>query len=353
MKNTIVNKQPLVSIIVPIYNSEKYLPKCIESIRRQTYKNIEIILVNDGSTDNSSKIIHGFAKEDSRIKIIDQRNSGGIITRRNGIRKAKGDYVIIEDSDDWLNDNLVEKCVQFLNNNEELDIIRFGYICEPSKVTKNILNENRIDKTVLANKEVRQVIKLLLYSTSCNSIWNQMIRKSLFDFNDAIFKQIVRQGEDVQINLQIYQKARKVGFLKDNLYHYVNNPNGISNNIIVSKVIRNVKDNIYLNSIKRDLSVKYFGQANETFFINTTLSFLSGKIIRILANSEDPKKDIGQIEKCLGEDLSSYLSKFDKTKLNQNILKKRICSNIIDGNFSRTFKYRPICKILKALGLIK
>ena len=99
---------PKVSIIVPIYNSEKYMNKCIESILNQTLTEIEIILVNDGSTDNSGKIIDNYAKKDNRIKVIHQQNSGPSVARNKGISTAKGKYIGFVDSDDYIESTMYE-----------------------------------------------------------------------------------------------------------------------------------------------------------------------------------------------------------------------------------------------------
>lgn len=104
--------KPKVSIIVPIYNTAKYLPNCLDSIINQTYQNLEIILVNDGSTDNSEKIIEKYAKKDSRIKIISQKNSGQSTARNAGLKKATGDYIGFVDSDDEVSHIFIEQLIK-------------------------------------------------------------------------------------------------------------------------------------------------------------------------------------------------------------------------------------------------
>ena len=99
----------LVSIVVPIYNVEKYLSKCIDSLISQTYKNLEIILVNDGSTDQSGEIAQQYAKQDSRIRYIVQKNKGLGGARNTGLEYAKGNYILFIDSDDYIRNNMVEK----------------------------------------------------------------------------------------------------------------------------------------------------------------------------------------------------------------------------------------------------
>ena len=104
-----ISDNELISIVVPVYNVEKYLKRCLDSLVNQTYKNIEIILVNDGSTDSSLEICKGYAKKDSRVKIISKKNEGLGYTRNEGINIAKGIYIAFIDSDDYVDENFYEK----------------------------------------------------------------------------------------------------------------------------------------------------------------------------------------------------------------------------------------------------
>ena len=101
-------KQPLISIIVPVYNVEPYINKCVDSILSQTYKNLEVILVDDGSPDNCPKICDNYASIDNRIKVIHQKNAGLSVARNNALDICTGEYVAFVDSDDWIENNLIE-----------------------------------------------------------------------------------------------------------------------------------------------------------------------------------------------------------------------------------------------------
>ena len=110
-------EKDLISVIVPVYNIEKYLPRCIDSILDQTYKNWEAIFVNDGSTDNSLKILEEYKKSDGRIKIIDKKNAGSGAARNDGIETSKGKYIAFLDSDDWYEEDFLEKLYNNLIEN--------------------------------------------------------------------------------------------------------------------------------------------------------------------------------------------------------------------------------------------
>ena len=123
------------SIIIPVYNVEKYLPKCLDSIVNQTYKNIEIICINDGSTDNSLKILEEYAQKDERIKIINQENQGVSVARNVGIDNATGDYILFVDSDDWI-DRDTCKILKIELENEYYDLIIFNHSVVTKKSTR-------------------------------------------------------------------------------------------------------------------------------------------------------------------------------------------------------------------------
>lgn len=101
-----------VSIIVPVYNSERFIKKCIDSVLNQTYKNIELILVDDCSPDNSPMLCDEYAKEDQRVRVIHQKNSGAGVARKTGLNESNGEYVMFVDSDDWVELDMIEQCLK-------------------------------------------------------------------------------------------------------------------------------------------------------------------------------------------------------------------------------------------------
>ena len=115
-----------VSIIIPIYNAEKYIKRCIDTIINQTYKNIEIIIKNDGSTDNSINLINKYKNKDNRIIVINQKNAGVSVARNNGIKKRDGTYVMFVDIDDWIELTMVEEMVKIIKE-QEVDIVRCNF----------------------------------------------------------------------------------------------------------------------------------------------------------------------------------------------------------------------------------
>ena len=149
------NSKPLISVVVPIYNIENYIRKCIESIQNQTYKKIEIILVDDGSTDLSGKICDEYALNDSRIKVIHKKNGGLVSARKVGIENAEGMYATYVDGDDWIESDMYEK---LLNQIVDADIIISGKIrdygdhsvYERNKIPEGIYNADDLKNIIYA-----------------------------------------------------------------------------------------------------------------------------------------------------------------------------------------------------------
>ena len=124
---------PFFSIIIPIYNVEEYLPACLDSVIYQSFKEIEIILINDGSTDKSTEIAREYAKKDSRILLIEQENQGLSIARNIGLKRASGDYIIFVDSDDFISINMCEKVYEILKTNKNIEILKISLLALKDK----------------------------------------------------------------------------------------------------------------------------------------------------------------------------------------------------------------------------
>lgn len=141
-----------ISIIIPIYNAEKYLEKCLDSIVKQTYKNIEIICVNDGSKDNSINILSRYNKMDNRIVLINKENNGLSSARNIGLASATGEFVMFVDSDDWIDIDTCEKCLKIMNK-YSVDVVMFSYVRE---------YENKSNPKIIFNEDIFLMKKILM-----------------------------------------------------------------------------------------------------------------------------------------------------------------------------------------------
>lgn len=209
-------KEILVSVIVPIYNVEKYLQKCIDSLLNQTYKNIEIILVNDGTLDDSLKICEDNQKKDSRIKIISQENGGLSKARNTGLENATGEYICFIDSDDFVSEFYVEKLLKnAIETNSDICACGFKYVDEDNNIWMKKHKKNKIFNKIEALRDIFTSIQ----ETEI-MVWNKLYKKSLFDENNLTFKN-GKINEDNFIMYQLYDKANQVYLIEDELYYYL------------------------------------------------------------------------------------------------------------------------------------
>lgn len=207
-----------VSIIIPIYNSEKYLRKCLDSITNQIFKNIEIILVNDGSKDSSLKIMNEYKTKDERIKIINQANQGQGEARNKGIEVACGNYITFIDSDDWIAEDHIENLYKtIINNNADISVCNMAMVME--KNLKNIKSEAFIFKEMTGKDAVRE---LLLDKQLKSYPWGKLYKKAIFIENNIFFPKRMFY-EDLAIILQAFFFSNKIVFSNNYSYFYLQN----------------------------------------------------------------------------------------------------------------------------------
>lgn len=217
----------LISVIVPVYNVEQYLNKCIDSIRNQLYQNIEIIIVDDGSTDQSGKICDSYLQRDSRIKVIHKENGGLSDARNKGIEYANGDYLAFIDSDDWIERDMIECLWRGISQGTEMAIC--GYFCNDTG--KNI--ETGFEKVWTYDKDMvvlpkMEVLKFLLGDQITNFAWNKLYKRTLFDSEEGKIRFPFRKNfEDVAIMYKLIDNASNIALVNKPLYHYVYRKNGI------------------------------------------------------------------------------------------------------------------------------
>ena len=216
-------KNYLVSVIVPIYRVEQYLDRCVSSIVNQTYKNIEIILVNDGSPDNCPKICDEWAKKDKRIKVIHKQNGGLSDARNSGLDKATGKYVLFVDSDDYIENNMVEELLNSLNK-EDADIAICNYYIE-NDIEKHVANNLLMEKFVCSGNEKYKMNFDEKYSIQSIVAWNKLYKIELFN---GIRYPKGKIHEDEYIICDILEKANKIVYNLKPLYHYIQRDNSIT-----------------------------------------------------------------------------------------------------------------------------
>ena len=240
--------QPLVSIILPVYNAQNHLARCVGSICAQTYRNIEIIILNDGSKDQSLPVCEEFRQKDPRILLVDKANSGVSDTRNPGLKLASGKYVEFVDSDDYLDPDFTERLVAAAEENEA-DFVIAPYkmvipagASKPEQVLDKIQDELGV-MSVARPPEVREygflpagvydkdtfALRLMDKPASYfySVLWNKLYRRDILTGNDIQFVSEMRWAEDLVFNLRYIQYAERFVAIDKPGYYYVQNPQSI------------------------------------------------------------------------------------------------------------------------------
>lgn len=309
-----IDIKPLVSIIVPVYNSEKYIEKCISSIVNQTLKNIEIIIVNDGSTDNSINIISKLSNEDNRIKVINQKNSGVSAARNNGINNSNGEYIGFVDADDYIElemyESMYSKAEEF-----DADIV----ICNVKDIleSKEKVSLNFEDGLIsIENIKPKNFLKDKYFKLG-SAVWHKIFKKSLIVENNIKFINYNEvSSEDTIFNLQAMLKSKNIYCIDKPFYNYIIRENSLTKSKIAKEnMIYRCKNTVNIihkyceeNNIDID---KYIYYLTYFEFINS-LSYVHPKNLN---------------------NLSLGIKEYSKSEFYKKSLKNIIFSNTLDIYF--------------------
>jgi glycosyltransferase involved in cell wall biosynthesis len=233
---------PLVSIIVPVYNSEETLARCINSILDQQYRNIEVILVNDGSTDNSLNICREFAETDSRIIVIDKENTGVSDTRNRGIAQATGKYLHFVDSDDWIAENAVKVLVDRMQETGcDLVISGFYRVINGKKSEKSHITGNR----VMSKKEFITHMMKAPANFYYGVMWNKLYRTDIIRTHGITCCNELEWCEDFLFNLDYIRYAQTIATINTPTYYYVKTKGSLVEKQCTLKNIINMKIRLF------------------------------------------------------------------------------------------------------------
>ena len=211
-----------ISIVIPIYNTADYLEKCVSSILQQSYSNIELLLIDDGSTDGLASICDRLKLKDDRVKVFHQKNAGVSAARNLGIKKATGKYLAFCDSDDWVEEDMYEYLVELLERYQK-DISSCQAVLEfPEKCKKN---QNSKKKRIYSSMQA--VVELHKGKYIQHWLWNKLFKRELF--NDVSFQEDIAIGEDYIVLCSLLEKSNGIvcGALRK--YHYVQRKNSVCN----------------------------------------------------------------------------------------------------------------------------
>jgi glycosyltransferase involved in cell wall biosynthesis len=209
---------PLVSIVVPVYNVEKYLPKCLESLINQTYTNTEIIVVNDGSTDGSLAIIQDYAKKDERMRIVNKANGGLPSARNAGVAVAMGEYIWHVDSDDYAELDSVEKMVSVAQKDNS-DMVVTGYKIVPNPNAPEVFTyvSPRFNEVITGHDAL---CRMLCFNIGGDP-WAKLYKRTLYTKNHIVQKESYGAPEDALLNYQMFAVAKRVSPLEAVTIHHI------------------------------------------------------------------------------------------------------------------------------------
>ena len=239
-----MTKEPLISIIVPVYNNEKYLCRCIDSIIAQTFIDWECLLIDDGSTDSSPKICDEYAQRDNRIKVIHQENKGVSAARNTGIEKAIGKWISFCDSDDWLA-NEAFNYYAHLTQKENVDYLICSYYVD--------------DKPYIFNQQLLYSAQIFLEKYSCDKLWNGVYKGEIIRRNDLRFNNDIIIGEDRVFNLSYLQYCKAIYISGCLFYHYFFD----GNNTSLSHNGQNLEKQLYKASLIYKYQNNIFRRKND------------------------------------------------------------------------------------------
>lgn len=323
-------EKTLVSIIVPVYNVEKYLEQCINSLINQTYEEIEILLINDGSKDNSGKICDEYKKKDKRIKVFHKENEGLGLTRNFGIERAKGKYMVFVDSDDYLPTTAIETLMSY---SKEYDTVIGGY----TKVTnegkelfvekyqkEEFTNENVLNKLLPRLLGSLPNIKDSIFTTVCAKLYSAKI---INDHNIRFKSEREFQSEDLGFQFDYFRYSKYACVINANIYYYRYNPSSLTTIYKKNRFEETLKVYEYINKM-----IKLLELPESAYLRNKKMLFVQ---IRATLSQENKK--------------TSKKSKKDRTNTIKRIINNELLQDAVN-NYpinKLTFKQKIFVTIIK------
>ena len=335
------------TVLIPVYNVEKYLKQCLDSVLNQTYKNFEIILINDGSTDNSGKICDIYAQNDIRIKVYHQKNKGLARARYEGMKYSKGLFTLFLDSDDYWEKNLLEDIYKIIEN-KDIDLVIFNYkkVSEKGEIISKNISSLKNDM-IYTTKNKLEIYEQMFFTDKLNSIWRKAIKTSLIKLEDYFDYLDIENGEDNMFSLPLLIRAEKILNIGDKFYNYRYNPKSITNIFKESKIkdeyMREQYSLLYLE--KLNLASKNNIKKLNNFFIQKMLIH-----ILILGYSDKEKSEKMKILKKMKK---NYLSRKDIELFEIKDIKLRLKIICILYKFNKNNLIFIYISLLKYLGVLK
>ena len=314
------SQSDLISIVVPTFNGEKYIKECLDSILVQSYKNIEVVVIIDGSTDSTELILTNYSKKDNRVKVFKQKNQGVSTARNHGIKKATGKYITFVDDDDYISQDYILKMYEACKKNN-WDVVKTGFskFVNDDYTYFKLLDDNE--------KELNSDLIQNIFETSnaFNSSCMMLINKEILDINNILFNVEIGYAEDFLFTFTLLSKSRKCGWINSCGYNCRVNQNSNSRTGNINKQFKNIKDSIFAYQV-------LLNGKNDNKVANKILFIVASQLKTISINSVSYKEFIFKLKEVyLDSNFIDIISKFNKNlnsgnmKIFINLLKQKSC----------------------------
>jgi glycosyltransferase involved in cell wall biosynthesis len=321
---------PIVSVIIPIYNAEDYLKRCLDSLINQTLQDIEIILVNDGSLDESGYICKMYEKKDSRVKVIHKNNGGVSMARNSGIEIATGRFISFLDSDDWVDSNFLDVLVKnAIGHNSDMVVCGYRSVFEDGKIIKHKMDNDLI---VIERNGISKYLISFLQFKHTFSVWNKLYRKDLIKKHAINFDPQISFGEDLLFNLIYLSHTNVISTTSMELINYSQRADSLSR----------VPANVLFNATH--LVGKYEIYVKKNNVINHSPIVFCSQFVTALYHLRSSKNK-GYLENCIRSTSKNKLFK----KYCMQILLNKECSNFMvsqGNNFKGRLSFKLIVLML-------
>ena len=312
----------LVSVIIPIYNCEKYVEKCIMSVLEQSYSYMEVVLVDDGSTDSSYELCKKFLY-DSRIQLYHKDNGGVSSARNYGIEHAKGEYIFFVDSDDWVDLDYIK----MLKINADFDFVQGG--CRDFESFPNIMNHDELFYD-FANYWFKSAVQF---------VWGNCYKKEIIIENQIRFDENISIGEDARFNIEYLKHVKKIKRVKQLLYHHINNSESLVHRIYYDRLKIEREECKMIESVsKNQTSVARL----KWYFWHVVLTHFYTRIIEVNRNDKSYKN----IKKCI---IDTYKDRYFRSCI-PYIKKYGSIDEKIEANFMGFYRNKIFKKIINILS---
>lgn len=343
-RNNEINNNPLVSVIVPAYNAEKYIKRCVDSLVKQTYRNLEIIVVNDGSTDNTTEILREYEEKYSFIKVINKENEGVSKARNVALEAAAGSYLGFVDSDDYVDEMMYEELVSsILSDGSDMAVCGAKSVFADGTLKPLNFFENN---TVMSVQGYLSNMAKGTYSVFYGALWNKLYSSEVF-YNIKLDEGL-DYAEDFAVNVEVLYNINKISICKNELYYYsVENQESLSRKKQDSINIWNI--NSHKLEVFRELC-KYKGVESESFLhIDKAYALeIIGPVCYYVNEDTSFVEKVGKIKKLLDNDIIKEA--LNNITVDNNII-KIIKKHIVTGNYKKMIRQLYIRE--KMRGILK